>query len=75
MHTNTDIKPINVLHFMKNFTEIQTLRISKIQKETLFKMKSRNVDIARFIRSAIREKIKRDYKELMPKHPKITYPF
>lgn len=38
-------------------------------------MKNRNVKIPQFIRNAIREKIKRDYSELMPKPKKTDCPF
>jgi len=49
---------------MKQYTEIQTIRFSKIQKQTLNKLKDYNVDISQFIRFAIKEKINRDYKKI-----------
>lgn len=51
----------------KLLTKTKVIRISEIQHETLIKMKSYNVDVGRFIRDAIREKINRDYKDLIPK--------
>ena len=57
------------------FTEIITLKITPIQKETLNKLKSRNVKVSDFIRKAISEKIKRDAKELIVKPKKEYCPF
>lgn len=60
---------------MKKYTKIKHLRISETQHNTLVKMKSYNVDVSQFIRDAIKEKIKRDYKELIPKPKKEYCPF
>jgi hypothetical protein len=57
---------------MKKYTKVKVLRISKTQHSTLVKMKSYKVDVAQFIRDAIKEKINREYKDLKPK-PKIEY--
>jgi len=46
-----------------------------MQHKTLQKMKSYNIDVGKFIRDAISEKIKREYKELIPKQPKFKIPF
>ena len=46
------------------YTEVFTLKISSTQKRTLEKLKSRNIKVSDFVRKAISEKIKRDYKEL-----------
>ena len=43
------------------YTEVFTLKISKVQKQTLNKLKSRNIKVSSFIRKAIAEKINRDY--------------
>lgn len=59
---------------MKLLTKIKVIRISESQHETLQKMKSYNVDVGHFIREAISEKIKREYKDLIPK-VKNTCPF
>jgi hypothetical protein len=58
----------------KLYTKVKVIRISEMQHQTLQKMKSYNVDVGRFIRDAIAEKIKREYKNLIPKE-KINYPF
>ena len=60
---------------MNKYTKIKTLRISETQHETLVKMKGYNVDVAEFIRQAIKEKINREYKELIPKEIKQYCPF
>lgn len=60
---------------MEIYTEQITLKISKIQKQTLDKLKQRNVRVSDFIRKAIAEKIKKDAKELEPKPLKIKTPF
>jgi len=60
---------------MKQYTKIKVIRISETQHHTLQKMKSYNVDVGDFIRQAIKEKIKREYQELIPKQPKIKCPF
>jgi hypothetical protein len=47
---------------MKQLTERQTIKITSKQKDTLFKLKYKyGVDVSRFIRDAISEKIKRDW--------------
>lgn len=58
----------------KILTKTKVIRISQIQHNTLKKMKSYNVDVGKFIRDAIAEKIKREYKYLIPKE-KSKCPF
>ena len=38
-------------------------------------MKSYNIDIGKFIRDAIAEKIRKEYSDLIPKPKKINMPF
>lgn len=52
---------------MKLYTKTKVIRISENQLKTLQKMKSYNVDIGKFIRDAISEKITREYDDLKPK--------
>jgi post-segregation antitoxin (ccd killing protein) len=52
------------------FTEKITLKITSTQKQTLDKLKARNIRVSDFIRKAISEKIKRDAKELEVKPKK-----
>ena len=60
---------------MKQYTHTKVIRISETQLFTLQKMKLYNVDVGNFIRDAISEKIKREYKNLIPKQETIKYPF
>jgi len=60
---------------MQKYTEIQTLKLSKIQKETLNKLKKRGYNINQFIRIAIAEKIEKEYKELIKKPKDGFCPF
>lgn len=57
----------------KILTKTKVIRISQTQHETLKKMKSYNVDVGHFIREAIKKKIKKEYKELMPKQIKTPF--
>jgi hypothetical protein len=59
---------------MKQYTEVITLKITTNQKQTLNKLKSRNIKVAHFIRLAISEKLQRDAKKLIVK-PKLECPF
>jgi|Laugrespbdmm15sd_2_1035082.scaffolds.fasta_scaffold01107_9 hypothetical protein len=60
---------------MKLYTKTKVIRISESQLKTLQKMKSYNVDVGKFIRDAISEKIKREYQYLIPKTKKEYCPF
>lgn len=60
---------------MEIYTEKISIKISKTQKETLEKLKVRNVRVSDFIRKAIAEKIKRDASELAVKPKKEYCPF
>ena len=52
---------------MKLFTKVKVIRISEKQHNTLVKMKSYNVDVGKFIREAVRDKINKEYKYLTAK--------
>jgi post-segregation antitoxin (ccd killing protein) len=60
---------------MEFYSEQITLKISLVQKETLNKLRVRNIRVSDFIRKAISEKLKRDADELKPKPIKIKIPF
>jgi hypothetical protein len=60
---------------MKLLTKTKVIRISETQLNTLQKMKSLNVDVGKFIREAIQEKIKREYQQLILKPKKSDCPF
>ena len=57
----------------KILTKTKVIRITDSHLATLQKMKSYNVDVGHFIREAIKEKIKKEYKELMPKQIKTPF--
>ena len=57
------------------YTEVFTLKISKQQKLTLEKLKSRNIKVSSFVRKAIQEKINRDYENLKEKPKDEFCPF
>jgi hypothetical protein len=58
---------------MKLYTKTKVIRITDSQLATLQKMKSYNIDVGHFIREAIKEKIKKEYKELIPKQIKTPF--
>lgn len=60
---------------MQKYTKTKVIRISESQLKTLQKMKSYNVDVGQFIRDAIKEKIQREYKDLLPKEKKEYCPY
>jgi hypothetical protein len=60
---------------MKFYTKTKVIRISETQLKTLQKMKEYNIDVGKFIRDAISEKIKREYQDLIPKVKKEKTPF
>ena len=57
------------------YTEVFNLKISKQQKQTLEKLKSRNIKVSSFVRKAIAEKINRDYENLKEKPKDEFCPF
>jgi hypothetical protein len=59
----------------KLLTKTKVFRISESQLKTLQKMKFYNIDVGQFIRDAIKEKIQRKYKDLLPKPKKQYCPF
>ena len=60
---------------MEIYTKQLSLKISETQKQTLNKLKDRKIKVSDFIRTAIAEKIQRDYKDLVVKKKKIEVPF
>lgn len=60
---------------MKTLVKTKVIRITETQLATLQKMKSYNIDVGKFCRDAISEKIKREYKNLIPKPKKEYCPF
>lgn len=59
---------------MQKYTKTKVIRITDFQHQTLQKMKTLNVDVGNFIRSAIQEKLERDkYEILKPKAEKCPF--
>jgi len=56
-------------------TEILNIRISKEQKQTLGKLKEYNVNVAQFVRNAIKEKLQRQKAEIITNYKNIECPF
>lgn len=57
------------------YTKVKVIKITETQHNTLKKLDSYQVNVADFIRTAIQEKIKRDYEFLIPKVKKSDCPF
>ena len=60
---------------MNKYTVIHTIRFSKQQAESLQKLKDYDVNISQFIRLAIAEKIKRDWKQIKEEKQRVKLPF
>lgn len=60
---------------MEQYTEVTTIKLSKIQKQTLDELRKRKIKVSQFIRDAISEKLKRDASELIVKPPPVFIPF
>lgn len=60
---------------MKKYTERQVVKISKKQAESLAVLKTYNINVSRFIRSAIKEKLQREWKQIKESKNKEYCPF
>jgi len=60
---------------MNKLSVIQTIRFTEKQAESLQKLKDYDVNISQFIRLAIAEKIKRDWKSIKEKKERVKLPF
>ena len=60
---------------MKQYTESKTFKFSKIQMQSINILESYGINISQFARLAIKEKIKRDWKNIKIKHETIKMPF
>jgi hypothetical protein len=59
---------------MRKYSKIKVIRITDLQHQTLQKMKSMGIDVGRFIRDSINEKIERE-KHIILKPKKEYCPF
>ena len=60
---------------MNKYTVIHTIRFTKQQAESLQKLKDCDVNVSQFIRLAISEKIKRDWKQIKEEKQRVKLPF
>ena len=60
---------------MSKLTVIHTIRFSEKQAESLQKLKDYDVNVSQFIRIAIAEKIKSNWKEIKEKKERVKLPF
>ena len=60
---------------MAKLTNNYTIRFSDEQINTLNKLKDYDVNVSKFIRLAIAEKIKRDWKQIKEKKQRVKLPF
>ena len=60
---------------MDKLTEIYTIRFSEKQAESLQKLKDYDVNVSQFIRIAIAEKIKSNWKQIKEKKERVKLPF
>lgn len=60
---------------IQQYTESKTIKLTKQQVCSLNLLKSYNVDVSRFIRDAIAEKIKRDWKIIKENRDNSKVPF
>ena len=60
---------------MKKYTKVKVIRISEQQHKTLVKMKSLKVDVGKFIREAIKEKIDKEHSYLISKEKPLEDEF
>lgn len=57
------------------YTKVKVIKITETQHSTLKKLKHYKVNVSKFIRDAIAEKIKREHQDLLPKPKKEYCPF
>ncbi len=60
---------------MKQYTERQTIMISKQQSESLQILKTYDVNVSQFIRAAIKDKLQREWKSIKESKTKGYCPF
>ena len=60
---------------MKTYIYPKVVKLNSTQDLTLKKMKYYGINVCKFIREAIKEKIEREYKDLIPKDEKDKCPF
>jgi hypothetical protein len=56
-------------------TKIKTIRFSEVQMNSLAILESYGINVNQFIRLAVKEKLKKDWKTIKEKKEKIICPF
>lgn len=57
------------------FTYKKQIGFTEEQHKSLLILESYNVNVNKFIRSAVKEKLSRDWKSIKEKHEKVKLPF
>ena len=60
---------------MIKYAKVKVLKITETQDKTLKKLKSYKINVAKFMRDAIAEKLQREHQDLIPKPKKQYCPF
>ena len=60
---------------MKQLTKSKTIRFSEVQMNSLAILENYGVNVNQFIRLAVKEKLKKDWKTIKEKKEKIICPF
>jgi len=60
---------------MKQLTKSKTIRFSEVQMNSLSILENYGVNVNQFVRIAVAEKIKKDWKTIKEKKEKIICPF
>lgn len=60
---------------MKQLTKIKTIRLTESQMNSLAILESYGVNVNQFIRLAVKDKLKRDWKQIKESKEKIKMPF
>ena len=58
---------------LEKYTKVKVLRITEIQDNTLKKLSSYNINVAQFMRDAVKEKLQRDYPDIVKTKKKVEY--
>lgn len=60
---------------MKAFTHSKTFKFSQQQMEAFVQLENFDVNVSKFVRLAIKEKIKRDWPKIKEEKTKVKLPF
>lgn len=60
---------------MKQFTQSKTFKFSVQQMDSFRKLEDFGVNVSQFVRLAVKEKIKKDWKKIKEKKERVVMPF